>query len=345
MNSASIQTAMHRQQTQPESELIPVKPDAILPIMRLGQVERRRRPIAGYSHPGYARSLESLGKPRELPRCRGWILERHVADLPYRDAMGCYPLFSCQDWSQLHLDLEDLGDDLVCLSLVADPFGGYDVPYLRRCFPDVVIPFKEHYVIDLEKPLNETVSKHHRYYARKALRRVSVQVHPRPPTFLDEWMDLHQHLVIKHNIQGIRAFSRQAFAEQLSVPGVVVLSAIFGNEAVAAMMYFVQDDVVYAHVLGCTDVGYELGALYAVLWFAVGHFQGTSRWLDIMGVPGLHDAGSDGIRRFKRGWSRDTRTAWFCGRILNPTRYAEIVNVTRSSQASYFPSYRWGEMV
>lgn len=306
---------------------------------------RSARPPTGYLHPRYAASLGELGRARELPRCGGFILERPVPAFPFRDAMGCYPLFACRDWSQLHADVEELSGGLVSLALVTDPFGDYDEAYLRRCFPDLVVPFKEHYVIDLEKPREKTVSKHHRYYARRALRRVSVTPHPRPPELLDEWMELHQYLIVKHDIHGIRAFSRRSFSEQLSTPGMVVLRATCASEPVAAMLFFLQEDVAYAHVLGCSDAGYQSGALYAVLWSAFDEFAGRVRWIDIMGVPGLGDAGSEGIRQFKRGWTRETRTAWFCGRILDRTRYAEIVKATQTSRASYFPAYRRGEMV
>jgi GNAT acetyltransferase-like protein len=300
--------------------------------------------VTGFRHPQYAQSLREVGAARELPLCRGWILERSIADSPYRDAMGCYPLFSCYDWSQLHRDIDDLGDGLVSVALVTDPFGDYDESYLRRCFRDTVVPFKEHYVIDLDRTPREVVSKHHRYYARKALREVSVHVHDDPTEYIDEWMELHQHLVDKHGIEGVRRFSRSAFAEQLTIPGMVVLRAVRGQEPVAAMLYFVQDDVVFAHVLGCSEIGYELGALYAILWSAIEHFGDTARWLDIMGVPGVADKGAEGIRQFKRGWSRETRMAWFCGRILNPARYTELVRATDTSQSTYFPSYRHDEM-
>ena len=45
--------------------------------------------------------------------------------------------------------------DLESLSLVTDPFGDYTESELHACFPDLVVPFKEHYVIDLEKPRNK----------------------------------------------------------------------------------------------------------------------------------------------------------------------------------------------
>ena len=97
--------------------------------------------MTGYMHPGYVESLKEFGTPRALPRCRGWILERQIPGYPYHDAMGCYPLFACQDWSQLHLDLEEVGSELVSLALVTDPFGEYDealdvIHFSRQHFPD-----------------------------------------------------------------------------------------------------------------------------------------------------------------------------------------------------------------
>jgi hypothetical protein len=63
-----------------------------------------------------------------------------------------------------------------------------------------------------------------------------------------------------------------------------------------------------------------------------------------MGVPGAEDAGNDRARQFKRGWSREVRTAWLCGRILNRPRYEELVELTGTAGVDYFPAYRSGEL-
>ena len=152
--------------------------------------------MTGYLHPGYAQSLAEFGTPRELPRSGGWILERQIQGFPYQDARGCYPLFACQDWSQLHADLDDIGNELVSLSLVSDPFGDYDIAYLHRCFKDVVLPFKEHFVIDLCRPMNTVVSSHHRRYARKAFQRVYVEMCDDPMLFINEWVDLYANKIM-----------------------------------------------------------------------------------------------------------------------------------------------------
>ena len=96
--------------------------------------------MKGFSHPDYAASLAQFGSPRFLQSCQGWILERSNPGTACRDAIGCYPLFACRNWSQLPVDLKTLENDLVSLSLVTDPFGQYDLELLHECF-DIVIPF------------------------------------------------------------------------------------------------------------------------------------------------------------------------------------------------------------
>ena len=301
--------------------------------------------LTGYMHTRYAESHRDFGSARRLHHCQGWLIQRSIPGYPDSDGMGCYPLFACTDWSQLHLDLEELEDAIISVALVTDPFGNYDENYLRKCFPDVVIPFKKHYVINLEKPRDRSVSKHHLRYARKALRQLSVEIHPDPPAFLDAWMKLHEHLIVKHNIKTLGTFSKWAFGEQLATPGMVLLWAGYKNTEVAAILFFVHGDVAYGHALGYTREGYDLWAQYALIWFAIEHFTGKVEWIDLMGVPGLHDAGSPGIRQFKEGWTRETRMAWFCGSVRNRTRYNTIVQATRTTQATYFPAYRDRERV
>src|SRR5262249_32190260 len=119
--------------------------------------------LRGYRNPAYAASLGEFGTPRRLPRSGGWILERPIPGGAREDAMGCSPLFSCADWSGLKADIDDLAADLVCLSLVTDPFGHYDEQSLQSCFVDKVIPYKSHFVADMRRPPLEFVTKHHRY--------------------------------------------------------------------------------------------------------------------------------------------------------------------------------------
>jgi len=321
--------------------------------------------MSGYRHASYARSLAEFGTPRELARSGGWILERPIddpetdADGGAHDAMGCYPLFVCSDWNALGADLDEMASPrssagtagrtpLVSLALVADPFGNHDRRTLERCFADLVVPFKEHHVIDLERAPDTFVSRHHRKHARRALRELSVTVCNDPPACLDDWMALHAELVARHHIEGMRAFSRAAFAAQLTVPGAVVLRADMAGRPVGAQLWMVDGDVAYGHVLACSDAGYDHGAAYALYWSAIEHFAGKVRYCDIGAVPGAGDdaggSGTDGLAQFKQGWSTHTRTAYLCGRIFDQDRYHELTRARGAQASPYFPAYRAGEL-
>jgi hypothetical protein len=299
--------------------------------------------VSGYLHPDYAASLSEFGTPRFLPRSGGWVLVRQIPGFPDRDATGCYPLFACRDWSLLHADLEDLGRDLTSVAIVADPFGDYDVGYLRQCFPDVVLPFKEHFVVDLSRPILEHVSSHHRRNVRKALENVRVETCEVPAEYLDDWTELYGNLVRRHDIKGIRAFSKQAFSRQLNIPGRVVFRAVHRQSTVAMAIWFVQGEASYYHLGASSELGYQLKASFALFWQALEFFSATGlRWSDLGAGAGISSNNLDGLNRFKQGWATGTRLVYFCGRILDQERYAEILR-TMGSSSSYFPAYRAGE--
>jgi hypothetical protein len=297
----------------------------------------------GYAHEAYAESLSEFGTPRALSRSEGWILERSIRGFSALDALGCYPLFACRDWSGLEADLNDIKNELVSLSLVTDPFGAYDRAHLERCFKDVVVPFKEHFVADLSRPLSELISKHHRYYARKACDSVRVERCAEPASFLDEWTGLYANLSERHSLSGIKAFSKNAFAKQMRIPGLVMLRATHEGTAVGAHLWFVQADVAYSHLAAVSERGYELMASYALYQFAMESFAGEVRWLNFGAGAGVGSGATDGLTRFKRGWASETRTAYFCGRIFDRQRYAEILAARQLPDTNYFPAYRQGE--
>lgn len=296
----------------------------------------------GYADPLYAQSLREFGKPRELPRCGGWLLEREIPGTPYRDAMGCYSLFACRDWSRISEDLAEIGDDLVSVALVADPLGDYAPEQLAEWF-DVAIPFKEHYVSDLARPLESFVSKDHRRDARAALKRVSVQVVADLPSFVDEWTDLYSNLIARHDIRGIRAFSRAAFADQFRIPGMTAFRADANGQLVGGHLALVQGDCAYYHLAAMTAEGYKLGAGYALKWTDLCHFAGNVAIYNHLGGAGVSSQAGDGLSLFKRGWSSGTRMAYFCGRILNRPVYDELAARSIDPTGSYFPIYRQGE--
>jgi hypothetical protein len=298
--------------------------------------------LTGYLHPGYPASLAEFGHVLRLPRSKGALLTRRVPHDTALDAMGCYPLFVCQDWSALPADIAQLNGRLVSLTLVADPFGASSRE-LTAVFPDVCVPYKEHYVIDLSRSPASFVDPHHRYRARRARRDVDVQVVDAPSSFLDEWVTLYKNLIHRHGLQGIKKFSREAFARQLALPGVTVLRGCHDGRVVAAQLWFSHGDVAYSHLAAASPKGYALSASYALYGFALEYFACRHKWLDLGGAAGATHDGTDGLSVFKRGWATGTRTAYLCGRVLDCARYAALCR--SFPESSYFPPYRGGELL
>ena len=299
---------------------------------------------SGYLHPAYAESLSEFGAPRLLPRSGGWILERQIANSRHLDAMGCYPLFACKDWSQLRADLESIGKSLVCLSVVTDPFGEYDVACLREYFTDVAVPFKRHFVVDLSRPRDTFVHPNHRRNARRALGEIQVEKCVNPADFLEDWTTLYSTLVERHNVSGIAAFSRESFARQLRVPGIVVFRAVRDGVTLGMVLWYVYENRSYYHLGAYSPVGYELRASFALFSYSLEYFaEHGIRWLNLGAGAGVDTDAKSGLNRFKQGWSTGTRAAYFCGRIFDRKKYQEILFTKNLPATDYFPAYRAGE--
>jgi hypothetical protein len=319
----------------------------------------------GYAHPAYARALAEFGRPIALDASRGWLLERPIPGTEERDAIGPYPLFACGDWPALRADLDSLAGRLVSVTLVTDPFGAYDEALLKSIF-DVVRRFKKHFVVDLAESDRAVASKHHRYYARRALRELRVEVSTKPEAHVEEWTRLYSGLIARHGIEGIRSFSAAAFDAQMRVPGVVLFRALHGETVVGEHLWYapsrpegsicLEDSegnsggVAYSHLAATTESGYSLGAAYALHWAALEHFRGRLRWLDLGGGAGIGEAQArDGLTEFKAGWATGSRLAYLCGRILSPERYGSLTRAATGRLAAgrnsvdYFPAYRAGE--
>jgi hypothetical protein len=294
---------------------------------------------SGYEHFSYAYSLSEFGEPHRLPRSGGNLLLRPIPGTPNRDGTGCYPLFCCRDWSALGEDIAELRADLVSVSLVADPFGPLSPAELAQCFPDVARPFKDHYVVDLSLDPAEFIAPHHLRNARKGLRTLRVEFVREPVRLLDDWVRLYGSLTERHGLEGIHRFSPAAFERQLQVPGCRALAAYHRGTVVGMLLWYEQGTVAYYHLGAFDEQGYELRASFALFRTAIDAFAAADlRWLCLGGVAGVEASAESGLARFKRGWATGTRTAYFCGRILDPERYALL---SRKQPASgFFPLYR-----
>ena len=298
--------------------------------------------MQGYSHPLYADSLAEFGIPRYLSGCQGWILERQIPGAPYRDAMGLYPLFFCENWENLIDDFEALKNQLVSMSLVIGPFSQFPVEKYSKYF-EIFRPYKDHYILDLSLPLDETVSKGHRRSARRALRNLEVEMTVSPDIDLDEWVQLYGDLIRRHQIKGIRAFSHNSFEKQLAIPNTIYFRVTNKGNVVGGNIFLLQDDVAYAHLSAFSDEGYKLGAPYAVKWCALQHLSRLVRWVNFGGSTSSSQEHLTGLDYFKMGWSSQTGKSYFCGKILDEEKYTGLLNRKKAYDTTWFPAYRLGE--
>ena len=299
--------------------------------------------VTGYLHPRYAESLCEFGQPLNLPKSGGWLLMRRV-DGNQADAMSTYPLFACLDWKSLKSDFSQLSKSLVSVVVVTDPFGDYDEPLLRDSFGDLTMPFKSHYACDLRCPLDSTISKHHSRNVGIGLEQVAVERCEDPAAYLDDWVNVYSVLIQRHQITGIRAFSKNSFAKQLRTPGIVSFRAIRHGQTVGMILWYVQNGVAYYHLGAYTDEGYELRASFALFRRALDYFAESGlNYANLGAGAGLGTAAEDGLTRFKRGWSTCVRTAYICGRIFDRQEYDRLTRARGIDDTDYFPAYRKGE--
>jgi hypothetical protein len=297
----------------------------------------------GYLHEDYARSFGEAAAARRLPGAGAWILERVIPGTTARDAMGCYPVFACRDWSRLPDDLSDLSPTLVAVSLVTDPFGPVAPGFLRQTF-DVVRFYKDHFVTDLRPEACRTLPRGHRRNVRRAVRRVRVEVCDAPGSMVEPWTALYARLCERRQITGLRAFSSPGFRLQLAVPGLVMFVARAAEAVVGIHLWYQQGACAYGHLGATSDEGNALGASYALYDSALEYFAGRVAWLDLGSTPGLPDvAAGAGLRRFKAGWSTGVRPVFLCGRILQPEVYRSLTAATGYASSDCFPAYRTAE--
>jgi len=302
--------------------------------------------MTGYLHPLYARSLSEFGEPVKLAHCGGWLLERSVPNSDLKDATGCYPLFCCMDWTRLGADIEKLKQRYVTISLVVDPFAPATFVDLTRRF-QLVQPFKKHFVIDLSDSTDRQIDRHHRYYARRALKQIEVTLVDDPKMHLDDWVSLYQMLIERHRLRGIKAFSRTSFTIQFEVPGLMLFRASRNGRTIGMHLWYVQSGVAYSHLSAFDQEGYSLRASYALHWFAIQEFKQNHarelRWIDLGAGAGARESASDGLSVFKRGWTATEKRKYFCGSIFDPGAY-ESLTTGKQNDSNYFPLYRAGEL-
>jgi hypothetical protein len=109
------------------------------------------------------------------------------------------------------------------------------------------------------------------------------------------------------------------------------------------ILWYVHGEVGYYHLAAYNAAGYRIGASFALFARSIEFFASRLRWLNLGAGAGVRPSSEDSLARFKSGWATGTRTAYFCGRIFDPSRYDELAARGNRSGGNYFPIYRKGE--
>jgi signal transduction histidine kinase len=326
-----VQTALHEIQGTISVESVPQKGTTFTISFPLTTNAR------GYSSSEYAYSLQEFGTPIFLPNSKGYLLKRPIPASFYEDCCAPYPLFKCQNWAGLKNDLEELNESVVSVVAVMDPLSEFQPTELG--FNIGVVPFKQHFIVDLQTPWEQALPPNHKRNAKKASQSLHIEKVAYSPTVLEEWIKLYEHLIERHQIMGIARFSRLAFEMQLQLPDIDIYQAKFGTEVVGMALFLNDEEQVYYHLAAYNETGYSKSAAFGIFWHAFKDYQKEARVVCLGAGAGVNEK-EDGLTRFKRGWSTGTRTAYLAKHIANPEVYEELTKQQKKQGRSYFPAYR-----
>lgn len=296
--------------------------------------------MTGARHP-YARAVyaEALaagegGRAYEVAPWACAVVARRI-DGGGEDACGPYPRAPLPADADLEAGLAQLAaQGLVAAVLVADPLASPPPARLGRAF-GLCRPFKTHYLVDHGRGA-PALSKHHRYEVRRAQGRCRIE-RVRLGDHLADWSALYDGLKARHAVTGPAAFGDAYFQALAAQPDVEAFAAVCEARIVAMALWFEHDGVAVNHLGASNDAGYAAGASYALYAAALDRYAGAAM-IDLGGAAGLGDDPDDGLARFKRGFSNAEATAWLCGAVLDPARYAALAE--GRPPTAYFPAYR-----
>src|SRR5439155_2664483 len=186
------------------------------------------------------------------------------------------------------------------------------------------LPFKTHYLADLDVNFEHYLRRNHRRKASRSLSLLTVEKPEDASAYAAEWAELYGHLIARHAITGIPAFSPKALGDQLAVPGCHYFRAMHENSAVAALVCYLDRGVAYYHLSSATPLGRQLMAQYALFWAAIEYFRGRARWFELGVVAESPERLDNGLAYFESGWATATCQAFFCAKVLNWEAYDEL---------------------
>lgn len=299
----------------------------------------------GYRRADYAAAVARGGEVQHLPRSGGFLIRRPVpGTMGFTDAMAPYPFLCCAGWNGLADDLAELPPDIVTVTAVTDPFADLDAEGLSACFNAMARPYKQHFTIRLDQPLESFADPRKIAYARGALRKADVECCANPGDHMEDFLRLYGVLVERHGIRGAGLMDEASLRAQAEVPGFRLFRAVRQGRTIAMVVIMERADTGYFHFILADEEGYRCSASYALVRVIADTYrQQGFRALSIGAGAGAFGSGDDGLTAFKRAWSSGSRTAFLCGHIRDRAAYDSLTAAKGQAATSYFPAYRAGE--
>lgn len=288
-----------------------------------------------YASAAYARGLAHVGEPVAVPEWGSHVLVRPTPGAAARDATGPYPLAVIGPGADLAGGLERLkAAGLVCVVLVVDERLRPPAQALEAAF-DFVRPFKSHLLHDRSLgPL--AYGKHHRYELKRALARIEAR-EISLGDHLAAWEGLYEGLAARHGFTGLHAFPAAHHQVLAQLPGVRAFGAFAEGRLVSAHVFVTHKGYAVSHLAASSPEGYASGAAYAVNDLALSALSDCDV-INFGGGAGVTDDASDGLVRFKKGFSNTVAPSYLCGKVLDVAAY-EMLSAGFGHEG-FFPAYR-----
>lgn len=292
----------------------------------------------GYSSKEYA---EVYSKHGEIFSELG-IIRRPIEDTDYHDEVSVYPFYP------EYRDVFYYGtSSKKCISgtYISDPLAKDHFLYKS----DGYEVYKTHYIVDLQSYDFNKLPENHKRNIKKNDKNVreghSTYLIPEVVAKVDpiaaDMSYVYQDLVKRHNITGYTNYDLAQFKQLIKVPGTVVfrttkhLTDFHLPSRASYALFYIDKDNVYYHMGFGLEESYKLNANFILMHSAIEFFKRLG--LNKLLLGSVPDGGNDGLRRFKEGFSNESRENYILKHIYNEEVYDRL---SKDKSTNMFPAYR-----
>lgn len=201
-------------------------------------------------------------------------------------------------------------------------------------------------LFDYDDPVQSEFSKGARKELRRAINRgVTCSVHPQPDD-LSVFKRLYEETMDRNNASEMYYFPNEYYSLLTTNlrPFILEIQAHYEGEIIASEIYFIEGNLMHAHLLGSNDKLLSSGG--GVMLEAT-----AAKWGKENGYKYIHHGGGrtskddDSLYLYKKKFGNNTLFDFYTGKkIWNETIYEKLVGIRKSTNIElnndYFPIYR-----